>query len=152
MMSGTTHAFEGDWPEGDWPSWITEHQVCWELAPILEMVTGRGVQQTAYALKLFGRFDPGAHDDTEAVVRSIHKRLRILAADAIRCLPVGPLVQVEPAGRAVIPAESALVVEVELTVLASPPHPDQPLPPPDVRGLIVALEDRLRSMGLKKRG
>jgi hypothetical protein len=59
--------------------------------------------------------------------------------------------QVEPPGRVVIPAQLPLVVEVELSVLASPPDPDRLLPPAEVQRLIGLVEDRLRSMGLRKR-
>ena len=146
-MSGTPRTFDGDWP-----SWVEEHQVCWELSAVQEMVKGHGLQQTGFALKLFGRFDPRAKDDASAVARSIHERLRMLAAEVARAMPVPALVQVEPPGRAVIPVESPLVVEVELAVVASPPHPDRPLPPAELRRVIGMVEARLRSLGLKKRG
>ena len=146
-MSGTPLTFDGDWP-----SWVQEHQVCWELSAVQEMVKGHGLQQTGFALKLFGRFDPRAEDDASAVARSIHERLRMLAAEVARTMPVPALVQVEPPGRAVIPLESPPVVEVELAVVASPPHPDRPLPPAELRRVIGMVEARLRSLGLKKRG
>jgi hypothetical protein len=148
-MSGTPHTLEGDWA-----SWVREHQVCWELAPVQEMVKGlKGlrVQQTGYALKLFGRFDPGAQDGAEAVARNIYERLRTLATEVIRSMPVPAIVQVAPPGRAVVPMESRLVMEVELTVVASPDRPGRPLPSGEVRRLIGLVEDSLRSMGLKKR-
>jgi hypothetical protein len=138
--------------DGDWPSWVREHKVCWELSPHQDMVKGRRVQQTGYALKLFGRFDPRAEDDASAAARSIHERLRMLAAEVARALPVPALVQVQPPGRAVIPAESPFVVEVELAVIASPPHPDRPLPPAELRRVIGTVEARLRSLGLRKKG
>jgi hypothetical protein len=137
---------------GDWPSWIEEHEVCWELSAVQEMVKGHGLQQTGYALKLFGRFDPRTEDDASAVARSIHERLRMLAVEVARAMPVPALVQVEPPGRAVIPVEPSLVLEVELAVVASPPHPDHRLPPTELRRVIGTIEARLRSLGLKKRG
>lgn len=146
-MSGTPRTFDGDWP-----SWVEEHQVCWELSVVQEMVKGQGLQQTGFALKLFGRFHPRAEDDASAVARSIHERLRMLAAEVTRAMPVAALVQVEPPGRALVPAESPLVVEVELAVVASPPHPDRPLPTAELRRAIGMVEATLRSLGLKKRG
>ena len=146
-MSGTPLTFDGDWP-----SWVQEHQVCWELSALQEMVKGYGLRQTGYSLKLFGRFDPRGEDDASAVARSIHERLRMLAAEVARTMPVPALVQVGPPGRAVIPAESPLVVEVELAVVASPPHPDRPLPPAELRRAIGMVEATLRSLGLRKRG
>jgi len=145
-MSGTPRTFDGDWP-----SWIEEHQVCWELSAVQEMVKGHRLQQTGFALTLFGRLDPRAEDDASAAARSIYERLRMLAAEVGRAMPVPALVQVQPPGRAVIPAESPLVVEVELAVVASPPHPDRPLPPAELRHAIEMIEARLRSLGLKKR-
>jgi hypothetical protein len=145
-MSETTHE-----PAVEPSAWVREHQVFWELAPFQETVKGHGVQQTGLALKLFGRFEPGGQRDAEAVAREIHEHLRTLAEDAVRGVPVDALVQVQPFGRAVIPPESRPVVEVELTLVASPPHPEQPLPPAEVRRLIRALEGRLRSLGLKNR-
>ena len=137
--------------DGDWPSWVQEHKVCWELSPRQEMVKGHRVQPTGYALKLFGRFDPRGEDDASAVARSIHERLRLLAAEVARAMPVPALVQVEPPGRAVIPVEKPFVVEVELAVSVSPPHPDRPLPPAELRRVIGIVEARLRSLGLKKK-
>jgi hypothetical protein len=137
--------------EGDSRAWLRKRQVCWELAPFQEMVKGQGLQQTGYALKLFARVEPGAEDDALAVARSVHERLSALAAEVIRTLPVPALLQVEPPGRAMIPPESPLVVEVELVVLASPPEPHRPLPPAEVRRVIGVVEDTLRSMGLRKR-
>ena len=137
--------------DGDWPSWVQEHKVCWELSPLQEMVKGRRVQRTGYALKLFGRFNPRAENDASTVARSIHERLRMLAADVARAMPVPALVQVEPPGRAVIPVEKPFVVEVEVTVSVSPPHPDHPLPPAELRRVIGIVEARLRSLGLKKK-
>jgi hypothetical protein len=136
--------------EVDSAAWVAEHQVCWELFPVQEMVKGHGLQHTGYALQMFGRFDRGAHDDWAAMARSIHERLRLLANDALEALPVHPMVQAP--GRAVVRMESPIVVEVELTVIASPADPAHPLPPAEVKRLIAALGDRLRSMGLKKRG
>ncbi len=138
--------------EVDSAAWVAEHQVCWELFPVQEMVKGHGLQHTGYALQMFGRFDRGAHDDWAAMARSIHERLRLLANDALEALPVHPMLQAAPAGRAVVRMESPIVVEVELTVIASPPDPAHPLPPAELKHLIAALGDRLRSMGLKKRG
>ena len=131
--------------------WVREHQVCWELSPMCELVKGHGMQQTGYALKVFGRFDAAAQDDDFALARRIYERLRALALDAVRSLPVQPLVQVQPFGRGVLPADSRFIVEVELMLVASPPHPDHPLPPAEVRRLIALLEQKLGSMGLKKR-
>jgi hypothetical protein len=146
MMSATSRA-----AEVDLPAWVREHEACWELAPVHEMVKGRGVQQTGYALKLFGRFDPAAQDDDEAIARGIYERLGSVATEVMRFVPAHSLVQVQPFGRAVIPNERRLAVEVELTVVASPAHPEHPLPSGEVRRLIAMLEERLRSIGLKKR-
>jgi len=144
-MSGTPRTFDGDWP-----SWVEHHEVCWELSAFQEMVKDHGLRQTGFALKLFGRLDPRAMDHAPAAARSIHERLRLLANDALEALPVHAMVQAP--GRAVVRMESPIVVEVELTVIASPPDPAHPLPPTEVKRLIAALGDRLRSMGLKKRG
>ena len=146
-MSGTPRAFDGDWP-----SWVEQHQVCWELSAVQEMEKGHGLQQTGFALKLFGRLDPRTKDQAPALDRSIHESLRVLAAEVVRALPVPALVQMEPPGRAVVRMELPPVVEVELAVVASPPHPDRPLPPEELRRAIGMVEARLRSLGLKKRG
>ena len=145
-MSGTPHTLEGDWP-----SWIQKHKVCWELSPMREAVKGRGLQQTGYVLKLFGRFDPRT-EDASALAASIYARLRALAADVAQALAVPALVQVAPPGRAVVPVERDFVLEVELEVVASPPDPEHPLPPEQVRRAIGMIEAQLRSLGLKKRG
>lgn len=118
-----------------------------------ELVKGHGRQPTGYALKLFGRFDATGQDLDEAVARAhrIWERLRALGLETVRSLPALPLVQVRPPGRAVLPPDARLVVEVELEVDAFPAQPDQTLPPAEVRRLITMLEDELDSMGLKKR-
>jgi hypothetical protein len=138
--------------DGDWPSWVQEHQVCWELGPVQETVKGHGLQQTGYALKLFGRFSPRAESDGSEAIRTIYERLRMLAEEVRRSMPVPALVQVQPGGRAVIPAEMPFVVEVELAAVASPPDSDRPLPPAELRRAIDTIEAMLRSLGLKKRG
>jgi hypothetical protein len=146
-MSKTT-----DMVQDDWASWIREHQVCWELAPNQEMVQGKGVQQTGYAFKLFGRVDSAAEGGAEAVARGVYERLRALVAEATRSMPAGTLVQMGPPGRAVLPPESPLAVEAELTVVATFAHADRERPASEARELVAALEERLRSIGLRKRG
>lgn len=108
------------------------------------------MQQTGYALTLFGRLDI-AKGDTEAAARRIYERLRTLALMALASLPVQPLLQVQPFGRAVIRPDPRSTVDVELSVIASPPHPEHTLAPTDARQLVAALEAKLCSMGLKKR-
>lgn len=137
--------------EEDFAAWLTEHRVAWELHPMQEMVKGQGLRQTGYTLQLFGRFDPGVHHDPAATAQSVHGRLRLLANDALEELPVRLMVQVAPA-RAVVRMESPIVVEVEFTVVGFPPDPAHPLPPAELKRVIARLEDKLRSLGLKKRG
>lgn len=141
-MSGNPYPLQGDWP-----SWVREHRVCWELAAFREKVKNKGLLQTGYALKLCGSFAPSAQQDPEAVAGSIYERLRTLAAEVIQSMPMSPLVQVEPPGRAIVSTGSPLV-EVELTVVASPPRSSDPLPAPELRRLIKVVEDRLRAMGV----
>lgn len=140
-------------PGGDRRAWVEKHQVSSELTPVHELVKGRGVQPTGYALKLFGRFGDDAQDLEKAVARAgeIYEGLRTLGLEAVRSLPVHTLVRVQPPGRAVCLPDARLVAEVEFEVDASPPHPDQMLPPGEVQRLLRMLEEELRSMGLKKR-
>ncbi|HET7294508.1 MAG TPA: hypothetical protein VFM88_18935 [Vicinamibacteria bacterium] len=138
-------------PAAGLAAWITDHEVSWEVVPVLEQVKGRGVEQTGQALKLFARFDVAA-GEIEPVARPIHERLRSLAMEAVQSLPAHLLVQVEPPGRAVVSPGTPFVVEVQLTLVASVPHPDSLLPPVEVRRLVSLLEKKLSSMGLKKRG
>ena len=109
------------------------------------------MEPTGHAVRLFARFDVGA-GDTEAVARPIHERLGRLAMEAVQSLSVHLLVQVEPPGRAVVSPGDPFVVEVQLTLVASPPDPGHPLPPVEVRRLIALVGTKLRSMGIKKRG
>jgi hypothetical protein len=127
------------------------HEVSWEITPVLEQVKGRGVEQTGHALKLFAPIDVAA-GETEPIARPVYERLRRLAMEAVQLLPANLLVQVEPPGRAVVSPGTPFVVEVQLTLLASAPHPGHPLPAVEVRRLIALLETKLCSMGLKKRG
>jgi hypothetical protein len=131
--------------------WVRKDKVCWELAPLREVVKGHGIQQTGYALRLYGRFDPAAQVDDDVVARAIFERLRALAQDALSVVPGHTIIQVQPLGRTVLPAESPPAVEVELTVLASPADPDDPQSSEEARRQITKLEGQLRSMGLKKR-
>jgi len=137
--------------EADSSAWIKEHQVSWELRPMHEMVKEHGLQHTGYALQLFGRFDPVGHADPAATAQSIHGRLRLFAIGALEALPVRLAAHVAPL-RAVVRLETPMVVEVELTIAAFPPDPAHPLPPAEVKRLIEAVGDRLRSLGLKKLG
>ena len=133
-------------------AWVKEHKVSWELAPQKEMVQGRGMRQTGYALKLFGRIDHRRKDRIDAIAHGAYDRLRALAEEAIRSLPGAPVVLLQPPGRAVVADDTRLVLEAELTILASPPHPDVPLPPAELQRLVALVEGTLRSLGLKKRG
>ena len=138
-------------PDVDLRDWVRKHQVCWELAPLREQVKGHGVQQTGYCLRLFGRIDRPAQADNEAVARGIYDRLRMLVAEAMRSVPVDSLIQVQPFGRVVLRLEPRLIAEQEFALVASPADPDHPLPPAEVRRLIAVVEEKLHSMGLKKR-
>jgi hypothetical protein len=139
--------------EAELRAWVKEHKVSWELAPQKEMVKGRGMQQTGYVLKLFGRIDHRRKDRIDAIAHGAYDRLRALAEEAIRLLPGAPVVQLQPPGRAVVVTdEPRLVLEAELTFLASPPHPDAPLPPAELRRLVALVERTLRALGLKQRG
>jgi hypothetical protein len=133
------------------PAWVKEHQVSFELAPFREHVKGERLQQTGQLLSLFGRFDPRAVDDPVKAARSIHERLHALALEALRDLPVPSLMQVEPFGRAVVPRDAPLLMDVPLTVVASPPGKEQQLPPSELRRVIELVDSRLRALGLKKR-
>ena len=133
------------------PGWVMEHQVSFELAFVQEYVKGHGLQQTGQLLRLFGRFDPRAVDDPVDVARSIHERLHALALDALRDLPVPSLTHVEAFGRAVVPLDAPLLVDVQLTVVASPDGKERQLPLSELRPVIKLVDDRLRALGLKKR-
>jgi hypothetical protein len=43
------------------------------------------------------------------------------------------------------------MIELELTVIGSPAHPDQPPAPAETRQRLAALESRLLAMGLHRR-
>lgn len=133
------------------PAWVKEHQVSFELASFQEYVKGHGLQQTGQLLRLFGRFDPRAVDDPVDVARSIHKRLHALALEALRDLPVLSLMQMEAFGRAAVPLDAPLLMDVQLTVRASPDGKERQLPPSELRQVIKLVDDRLRALGLKKK-
>jgi hypothetical protein len=125
-------------PVPDLAACVREPKVGWRLAPLRERAKGHGSEQTGYELVLCGRFDAAAQDDDEAAARGLYEGLRTLALEALRPLRV-------------VPAEALFTVEVELTVVWSPAHPDHPQSPAEARRTIAALEDRLRSMGLRTR-
>jgi hypothetical protein len=134
----------------DRAAWIEEHMVGWRLGPLSEHVKGGGVVQTGYELVLFGRFHPAGRD-LGAVARELHEALRGLALEALGPTPPDVLVCVVPASHWVVPAEQRFVIEVELSVIASPSHPDRPPAPAETRQRIATLESRLRAMGLHRR-
>ena len=133
------------------PEWVKEHKASFELASFQEYVKGRGLQPTGQSLRLFGRFDPSAVGDPVEVARSIHERLHALALDALRDLPVTAVMRVEPLSRGVVPLDEPLMIDVQLTVVASPDGREQQLPPSELRRVIQLVDDRLRALGLKKR-
>ena len=133
------------------PAWVKEHQVTFELAPVQEHVKGQGLQPTGQSLRLFGRFDPRAVGDPVEVAWSIHERLHALALEALRDLPVTALMQVEPFGRGVVPLDAPLLIDVQLTIVASPAGKERQLPPLELRRVIQLVDERLRALGLKKR-
>jgi hypothetical protein len=133
------------------PGWVKEHEVAFELAPVQEHVKGHGLQPTGQSLRLFGRFDPRAVDDPVDAAWSIHQRLHALALEALRDLPVTALMQVEPFGRGVVPLDAPMLIDVQLTIVASPDGRERQLPPLELRRVIQLVDDRLRALGLKKR-
>lgn len=136
----------------DLGAWLKEHKVCWELAPLRDLVKGRGVELTGYELNLFGRYDLTAQDDDHAVAHGIHERLRALALDALGSVAGEELVtQMQPFSREVVPADAGSTIEVELTVTVSPAHHDPSRRPDEARRQIALVESRLLSMGLHKR-
>ena len=147
MTSEAPHAVEVELR-----AWVKEHKASWELAPLKEMVQGRGMHQTGYVLKLFGRIDHRRKDRTDAVAHGAYDRLRALAEEVIRSLPGAAVVQLQPPVRAMVADDTRLVLEAELTILASPPHPEAPLPPAELRRLVVLVEGTLHALGLKRRG
>jgi hypothetical protein len=138
--------------EAELRAWVKEHRVSWELAPLKEMVQGRGLQQTGHVLKLFGRIDHRRKERIDAIGHGVYDRLRALAAEVIRSLPEALVVQLQPPGRAMVADDPRLALEAELTILASPPHPDAPAPPAELRRVVVLVEGTLHSLGLKRRG
>ena len=133
------------------PEWVKEHKASFELASFQEYVKGQGLRPTGQSLRLFGRFDPSAVSDPVEVARSIHERLHALALDALRDLPVTAVMQAEPFGRGVVPLDEPLLIDVQLTVVASPDGREQLLLPSELRRVIQLVDDRLRALGLKKR-
>jgi hypothetical protein len=131
----TSHVLEGD-PR----KWVRAHQGCWEWAPVSEMVKGVGVQPTGRALTLYGRFAPSTEDDA-AAGPLIYQGLRELASTALRSAPA-TTIAVRPPGRAVIPSEPSLVVEVELSLVTGP----EPQP-----RFVAAVEEQLRALGFIRR-
>jgi hypothetical protein len=111
----------------------------------------QGFFRARQSLRLFGRFDPSAVSDPVEVARSIHVHLHALALDAMRDLPVTPVIQAEPLGRGVVPLDEPLKIDVQLMVVALPDGREQPLLPSELRRVIQLVDDRLRALGLKKR-
>lgn len=135
----------------DLGAWVKEHEVCWELRPLRELVKGHGVEKTGYELGLVGRYDAAAQADDEAVARALHERLRGLASQVLGALSPKTEVQVEPFSRETWPAEAGSAIEIELTVILSLPPADPLRPSPEPPPEIAALESRLRSLGLPRR-
>jgi hypothetical protein len=59
--------------------------------------------------------------------------------------------QVEPFGRGVVPLDAPMLIDVQLTIVASPDERERQLPPSELRRVIQLVDDRLRALGLKKR-
>jgi len=51
----------------------------------------------------------------------------------------------------VVPPDAPLVLEAELTVIASPTQADHLLPPAELRELTALIDGRLRALGMRKR-
>jgi hypothetical protein len=127
--------------------------VCWEFGPLREYVKGHGMEQTGYELTLFGRFDPAEFDDDDTAAREVYEGLHELADELLRSIPEPhSIVEVRPFDRAVhLRPEAGYAVEVELTLVATPPHPDQPIPAEEVHRGLATVAARLREMGLREK-
>ena len=53
---------------------IRTHDVRWELVPLDELVQGRGLQQTGYVLRLFGRLPLAGQNGSKLLVETIYER------------------------------------------------------------------------------
>jgi hypothetical protein len=137
--------------DDDRVAWVEQHKVGWRLGPFSEHVKGRGVVQTGYELVLSGRFDPAGRDDLEALSAGLHEALRALALEALGPAAADVLLCVLPSSRWVVPAEERFMIELQLTVIASPAHPDRLPAPAETRQRIAVLESRLQAMGLHRR-
>ncbi len=135
----------------DRAAWVEEHKVGWRVGPFTEHVKGRGVVQTGYELVVSGRFDPAGRDDLEELAAELHEALRALALEALGPAPADVLLCVLPSSRWVVPAEERFMIELQLTVIGSPAHPDRPPAAAETRQRIAALESRLQAMGLHRR-
>jgi hypothetical protein len=137
----------------DMRAWVERHKVCWEFGPLREYVMGHGLEVTGYELTLFGRFDPTLYDDDDAAAREVYEGLHELAEELLRSIPEPhSIVRVLPYDRAVhLRPEAGYAVEVELTIVASPPHPDQPIPAAEVQAGLATVAARLREMGLREK-
>jgi hypothetical protein len=133
-------------------AWVRAHRVCWEIEPLRELVEGRGVQQTGYEVRLFGRLDLRAEERADQARLRVHDGLRELALDVLASFPEPhALIQVRPFDRAVHRRpETSFVAEIELSVVAYPRHPAEPMPAAEAQERIAAVEEKLRGLGLHR--
>ena len=132
--------------------WIRTHDVRWELAPLDELVQGRGLQQTGYVLRLFGRLPLAGQNGSTLLVETIYQRLHVLATEALRAIPPDVRVDVQPfPGVVARGSRLTVTVDVELIALGSAAPADGARPAEELRRAIGVLEAELRSMGLRRK-
>lgn len=133
-------------------AWIEQHRVCWEQAPLREMVKGHGLESHGASLRLFARFDlPGPGHELEQIAQDSHARCVQLLRLALAGHAVSLRVDIDAfdfTGHLRPETQHAPEVEAVARVVADQGGaPD----PTDLRDSLLRAERVLRERGVHER-
>jgi hypothetical protein len=129
-------------------NWVQEHEVCWEIAPKVEMLKGQGVVQTGLELNVYAQVEHAA----EAEVAAIFEKAEQLVEQLMPHSELPLLCSIGAFDHARhLRKETGYAAEVCVPVELSFSDPRHRPSSKEVEQCVAPIEARLRELGLKPR-
>jgi hypothetical protein len=128
--------------------WVQEHEVCWEIAPRVEMLKGQGVVQTGLELSVYAQVEHAA----EAEVARIFEKTEQLVEHVIPHSELPLLCRIGTFDHARhLRKETGYAAEVRVPIELTFEDPRHRPSTKDIERCVTPIEARLRELGLKPR-
>ncbi len=128
--------------------WVQDHEVCWELAPNVEMVKGEGVVQVGFELSVYAQVEHAA----EAEIATIFEKTEQLVEQVMPQSEIPLLCKIGAFDHARhLRKETGYAAEVCVPIELSFTDPRHRPGSKEVDACVRPIEARLRDLGLKPR-